>query len=72
MIGDLINTDNMVIVNVIGTLGRPTLLSLLGSRVMFNLKEAAEHGVNVVTNWSSFSHSAIHFDEHMSGNEESE
>ena len=31
--------------------------------MFFNLKEAAEHGVNVGTNWSSYSHSAIRFDE---------
>ena len=45
------------------TFGAPTLLCVLGSRMFFNLKEAAEHGVNVGTNWSSYSHSAIHFDE---------
>ena len=31
--------------------------------MFFNLKEAAEHGVNIGTNWSSYSHSAIRFDE---------
>ena len=44
-------------------LGSPTLLCILGSRMFFNLKEAGEHGVNVGTNWSSYSHSAIRFDE---------
>ena len=43
--------------------GSPTLLSVAGSRMFFNLKEAAEHGVNIGTNWSSYSHSAIRFDE---------
>ena len=48
---------------VLAALGSPTLLSVLGSRMFFNLKEAGEHGVNVGTNWSSYSHSTIHFDE---------
>ena len=43
-------------------LGSPTLLCIFGSRMFFNLKEAAEHGVNVGTNWSSYSHSAIRFE----------
>ena len=43
------------------SLGSPTLLCVFGSRMFFNLKEAAEHGVNVGTNWSSYSHSAICF-----------
>ena len=52
---------------VLEALGSTTLLCILGSRMFFNLKEAAEHGVNVGTNWSSYSHSAIHFDEPGSG-----
>ena len=44
-------------------LGSPTLLSVAGSRMFLNLKEAAEHGVNIGTNLSSYSHSAIRFDE---------
>ena len=43
-------------------LGSPVLLSVLGSRMFYNLKEAAEHGVNIGTNRSSYSHSAIRFD----------
>ena len=46
---------------VISSVGSPTLLCILGSRVFFNLKEAAEHGVNPGTNWSSYSHSDIRF-----------
>ena len=61
--GDLLDAKNTVVVNVIGTLGNPTLLCILGSRMFFNLKEAAEYGVNVGTNWSSYSHSAIHYEE---------
>ena len=48
-------------------LGSPTTLCILGSRIFFNLKEAAEHGVNVGTNWASYSHSAIRFDESQPG-----
>lgn len=47
---------------VIDALGSPTLLCMLGSRMFFNLKEAAEHSVNLGTNWSSGSHSAIRFE----------
>ena len=47
---------------VINAFATPTLLSVLGNRIFFNLKEAAEHGVNVGTNWASYSHSAIQFD----------
>ena len=44
-------------------IGNTTLLCVAGSHIFFNLKEAAEHGVNVGTNWASYSHSAIRFDE---------
>ena len=40
--------------------------------MFFNLKEAAEHGVNVGTNWSSYSHSAIQFDEQQPDERQSE
>ena len=46
--------------------GSPTLLCIFGSRVFFNLKEAAEHGVNVGTNWSSYS-SVMDFDDPLVG-----
>ena len=46
----------------ISIFGNPSFLCLLGSRMFFNLKEAAEHGVNVGTNWASYTHSAIRFD----------
>ena len=53
--------------SVVGTLlsgfGSPTLLCVIGSRMFFNLKEAAEHGVNVGTNWSSYEHSTMRFNE---------
>ena len=43
-------------------IGSPTLLCILGSHMLFNLKEAAERGVNVGTNWSSYPHSDIRFE----------
>lgn len=48
---------------VLTTLGSPTILCLLGSRVFFNLKEAGAPGVNVGTNWSSYRLTSIRFDE---------
>ena len=60
---DIRLVDNVIVSNILATLGQPTFLCILGSRMFFNLKEAAEHGVNVGTNWGSYSHSAIHFDE---------
>ena len=63
ILDDVLVFDKPVETIVLAAAGSPTLLSVLGSRLFFNLKEAAEHGVNVGTNWSSYSHSAIHFDE---------
>ena len=57
------NINTPVLVYLFDTLSSTILLSMLGTRVFFNLKEAAEHGVNVGTNWSSYSHSAIRFNE---------
>ena len=56
--------SNYFLGNVLAPLfGEPTLLCIAGSRIFFNLKEAAEHGVNIGTNWSSYSRSAIRFGE---------
>ena len=55
--------DSFLLSAFLEGLGSPTLLCILGNRVFFNLEEAAEHGVNVGTNWSSHSHSSIHFEE---------
>lgn len=55
---------------VVLTLGSPALLCVIGNRMFFNLKEAAEHGVNIGTNWSSYSHSAIHFDKPLDETEQ--
>ena len=55
--------DSFLVIILLSGFGSPALLCVAGSRMFFNLKEAAEHGVNIGTNWSSYSHSAIHFDE---------
>ena len=62
-IAEVKTATSQALAAVINYLGSVTLLCVLGSRMFFNLKEAAEHGVNVGTNWASYSHSAIHFDE---------
>ena len=62
IIGDLLDSNNTVITATLLTLSSPTVLSILGNRMFFNLKDAAEHGVNIGTNWSSYSQSSIHFD----------
>ena len=66
-------TSSLVLSNILNALGSPTLLCVLGSRMFFNLKEAAEHGVNVGTNWSSYAHStvqSIRFDKPRNGEAE--
>ena len=45
--------ENELLANIFQGLGSPTLLCILGSRMMFNLKEAGERGVNVGTNLKS-------------------
>lgn len=59
-----------VAANVFLGLGSPTLLSILGSRMFLNLKEAGEHGVNAGTDWSSHCISTIGFDEPLTPNDE--
>ena len=71
ILDDKLSISNLAI-NIISGLGSPTLLCIAGSRMFFNLKEAAEHGVNIGTNWSSYSHSAIRFDEPQAAGQESE
>lgn len=52
-----------VVSSVLQAFGMPTLLCVLGSRMFFNLKEAAEHGVNVGTNWSSHLENTMQFED---------
>ena len=65
--GELFATTSVEVSSVFDALGSPTLLCILGSRMLFNLKEAAEHGVNIGTNWTSYSTTlaAIGFEEHL-------
>ena len=51
------DSDSFLVAALLQGFGSPTLLCVSGSRMFFNLKEAAEHGVNTGTNWSSYSHS---------------
>ena len=48
---------------VLSVLGNPSLLSLFGARLLFNMKEAGEHGVNEGTNWGSHTASGIRFED---------
>ena len=43
------------------SLGSPTLLSIFGSRMFFNLKEAAERNADIDSRWSVESQNAIVF-----------
>ena len=49
--------------NVLQQLGNPFYLSILGSRMLFNLKEAGEMGVNEGTNYRVPTMSNIEFEE---------
>ena len=66
------NISNLVVYAFLQVIGSPTILCVIGSRMFFNLKEAAEHGVNVGTNWASYSHTTIRFDEPQSAELQSE
>ena len=46
----------------LAAVANPSFLCILGSRMFFNLKEAAEHGVNMGTNVSSHEFSAMSFE----------
>lgn len=45
------------------TLGNPLLLSPIGSRILINMKEAGEHGVNAGTAYGMSTISAMDFNE---------
>ena len=53
---------NALVDALLQVFGSPIILCAIGSRMFFNLSEAAEHGVNVGTNWSSYSQTTIQFD----------
>ena len=54
--------SNVILANVLEALGNPSFLCVLGSRMLFNMKEAAEYGVNEGTNYMASTVSAIEFD----------
>ena len=56
-------SDTMEI--VVFYLANPSILSPIGCRLLMNMKEAGEHGVNVGTNWDSYTHSAMRFEESL-------
>ena len=58
-------TEPAVVSYIFGLLASTTPLCILGSRIFFNLKEAAERGITVGTNWASYSQSTIDFAEPM-------
>ena len=47
--------------SVLSSIGSPAFLSLLGSRLFFNMKRAGERGVNVYSNFATYSFSNIVF-----------
>ena len=46
-----VQVSNIFLSGVLTQLGNPALSSLLGSRMLFNMKEAAERGLNEGTNY---------------------
>ena len=50
IVGFRLVPSNAFVSNILITLGSPALLTILGSRMLFNLKEAAELGLNEGTN----------------------
>ena len=55
--------NNSLATNILGVVGSPTLLSILGGHLLINLKEAGEIGVNEGTNYRSTSVGNISFAE---------
>ena len=61
LVGNRFGGHNLYLPSILNALGSPTLQCILGSRLFFNLKEAGEHGVNVGTNWGSYTMTGIDF-----------
>ncbi|EJD00572.1 uncharacterized protein FOMMEDRAFT_159313 [Fomitiporia mediterranea MF3/22] len=59
----LLSISNPLVSNLLGAAGSPTLLCVLGSHLLINLKKAGERGVNEGTNYRSRSVSDIEFAE---------
>ena len=58
---------NSSLARLLFALGNPSLLSLVGSRMLFNMKEAGEHGVNEGTNCMVSTMSEIQFNAQARG-----
>ena len=50
---DIIIKENLNLAYIVQVLGSPAFLCLLGSRLLINLKEAGELGVNAGTNYAT-------------------
>ena len=46
-----VNVENVVLAEILESIGNPSFLSILGSRLLINLKEAGELGLNEGTNY---------------------
>ena len=53
ILGDVYDGEIIPVQAFLMTIGNPSLLCILGSRMFFNLKEAGEAGVNEGTNLGS-------------------
>ena len=63
IIGDAVAVDIVFLTNILQLAGNPSFLSILGSRMLFNLKDAGKRGVNEGTNYRSKTVSDIQFEE---------
>ncbi|KAH8112208.1 hypothetical protein DFH11DRAFT_513148 [Phellopilus nigrolimitatus] len=61
IVSDQLEVSNVVLDNLLSTLGRPSLLCLLGSHLLVHLKEAGEWGVNEGTSYRMTTMSNIEF-----------
>ena len=74
---NLTSESNALFANALGVLANSSLLSILGARLLFNMKEAGDRGVNAGTNCELKTLSNIDFaggvEEHLNeGNEDVE
>lgn len=51
ILGFRLTIPNIILADILSSLGNPSFLSLLGSRMLVNLKEAGERGQNEGTNY---------------------
>ncbi|EJC99535.1 uncharacterized protein FOMMEDRAFT_160601 [Fomitiporia mediterranea MF3/22] len=58
-----LDVENVILASILGQVGNPSFLCILGSRLLFNLKEAGKLGVNEGTNYRTKSMSNIKFEQ---------